>query len=170
MKKVWNTVTWLLVLCVFALAVLLAGVRLIGLTPYTVLSGSMEPAYPVGSMLYVKKIQPEQIQIGDPITFYMSSGGTVATHRVIAIDQENRQFTTKGDANDAADGSPVGFQSLIGKPVFSIPQLGIFSAWVSTPPGLYIALCTAAGIVLLVLLSGLFQKPERKTTAQVKKI
>ena len=50
-KKVWNAVTWVLVLCVAVLAFLLAGVRLIGYTPYTVLSGSMEPTYPVGSLI-----------------------------------------------------------------------------------------------------------------------
>ena len=52
-KKIWNVVSTVLVAAVVLLAVLLVGVRLFGLQVYTVLSGSMEPAYPVGSLIYV---------------------------------------------------------------------------------------------------------------------
>lgn len=62
-KKVWNTFTWALVLCVFILAMLLAGIRLFGFSPYAVLSGSMEPTYHVGALIYVKKVSPETIKI-----------------------------------------------------------------------------------------------------------
>ena len=149
LKKIWNVVTWLLVLCVAVLAILLAGVRLVGFTPYTVLSGSMEPTYHVGSLIYVRGAEPEDIQVGDPITFVLNEDLVVATHRVIEIDGENQCFYTKGDANDAPDGAPVHFNNLIGKPVFTIPGLGYFSAWISNPPGMYVGIC--AGVVLLIL-------------------
>ena len=91
-KKIWNAVSWLLVAAVVVLAVLLAGVRLVGITPYAVLSGSMEPTYPVGSLIYVKDADPEDVQVGDPITFVLNEDLVVATHRVIDIDEENGYF------------------------------------------------------------------------------
>lgn len=159
-KKVWNMISWLLVLCVAVLAILLAGVRLIGFTPYSVLSGSMEPTYHVGSLIYVRSAEPEDIQVGDPITFILNQDLVVATHRVIEIDKENQWFYTQGDANNAPDGSPVHFDNLIGKPVFTIPKLGYFSAWITTPPGMYIGICGGVILLILFLLPDLLDKAE----------
>ena len=149
LKKIWNLAVWILVAAVVALAILLAGVRVVGITPYAVLSGSMEPVYPVGSMIYVKAAQPEDVSVGDPITFYLDEG-LVATHRVIEVNEAERYFRTKGDANNAEDGSPVYYQNLIGKPMFCVPHLGNLSYWISQPPGMYIAGCCT--LVLLVLM------------------
>lgn len=160
LKRVWNVVSWTLILCVVVLAVLLGGIRLIGYKPYAVISGSMEPTYHVGSLIYVKKVPPEKIQVGDPITFVLNEDLVVATHRVIEIDAANQQFFTKGDANNAPDGAPVHFNNLIGKPMFTIPQLGYFSTWVTEPPGTYIAICAVIILVLLFFLPELLDKAE----------
>lgn len=159
-KRIWNVVSWLLVLLIVALAILLAGVRVVGLTPFTVLSGSMEPAYHVGALIYVKDTAAQDIQVGDPITFVLNEDLTVATHRVIEIDNENQYFYTKGDANEFPDGSPVHFKNLIGKPVFTIPYLGYFSNWVTNPPGMYIGITLAVIFVVLLFLPDLLKKAE----------
>lgn len=159
-KRVWNAISWILVFCVVVMAVLLGGIRLVGLKPYAVISGSMEPAYHVGSLIYVKTVPPEDIQVGDPITFVLNENLVVATHRVIQIDPENQYFYTKGDANDAPDGAPVHFNNLIGKPVFTIPSLGYLSTWITNPPGTYIAICAAVILVLLFFLPELLDKAE----------
>lgn len=148
-KKIWNVVTWFLVLVVLVGAVLMVGVRVVGLTPYAVLSGSMEPTYQVGSLIYVKEAEPSEIKVGDPITFVMNKDLVVATHRVIGIDTENQQFFTKGDANESPDAGGVYFPNLIGKPLFTIPYLGFFSHWITNPPGMYIGI--AGGIILMIL-------------------
>jgi len=67
------------------LAVALVGVRLVGLTPFTVLSGSMEPTYHVGSLIYVRDIAPEEVEIGSPLTFVVNEDLLVATHRVVDV-------------------------------------------------------------------------------------
>lgn len=144
-------ISWALVLAVAILAFLLAGVRIIGFTPYVVLSGSMEPTYHVGSLIYVRSVSPESIEAGDPITFVMNDSGTIATHRVTEVDKENQCFYTKGDANNTADASPVTYDNLIGKAIFTIPKLGFFSDWVMSPPGSYLAMA-AGGILLLLVL------------------
>ena len=82
-KKIWNAVTTILVIFVVILAVLLVGVRLVGFDVYTVLSGSMEPTYHTGSLIYVRDAEPADIEVGDPITFVLDENLTVATHRVI---------------------------------------------------------------------------------------
>lgn len=61
-QKVWNAVTTVLVILVVILALLLVGVRLVGLRPMCVLSGSMEPTYHTGSLIYVKPCAPEAVQ------------------------------------------------------------------------------------------------------------
>lgn len=160
LKRVWNTVTWILVLGVAVLAVLLAGVRLVGFQPYAVLSGSMEPAYHVGSLIYVRAAEPETITVGDPITFVLNEDLAVATHRVIAVDAENRVFQTQGDANNTPDAAPVAFENLIGKPMFTIPLLGFFSDWLTHPPGLYIAIVLGLILALLVFLPDLLDKAD----------
>ena len=107
LKTVWNVITTVLVAAVVVLAILLVGVRVTGLTPYVVLSGSMEPTYHTGSLIYVKKVDPFTIEPGTPITFMMSED-VIATHRVVGVvpDEEDStviRFRTKGDANDAED-------------------------------------------------------------------
>lgn len=142
-------ISTVLVVIVVVVALLLVGARLFGLQVYAVLSGSMEPTYHVGSVIYVEPVDPSEIQVGDPITFVMNEELTVATHRVVRIDAENSHFYTKGDANDAPDAAPVHFNNLLGKPVFTIPYLGYISSYVQSPPGMYYAI--AVGVLLLVL-------------------
>ena len=85
MKKLSELMSTLALLIVLAMTVLLLGMRLIGLTPYAVLSGSMEPAYSAGDLLYVKAIEPKDVEVGMPITFVANEQLTVVTHRVTDI-------------------------------------------------------------------------------------
>ena len=157
-KMIWNFVTWVLLLCVAVLAVLLAGVRLIGLAPYTVLSGSMEPFYHIGALIYVEKVSPESISVGDPICFVLNEDLVVVTHRVVEIDKNNRSFITKGDANHSADAVPVPYENLVGKAEFTIPYLGYFSNWLMHPPGLYIGISFGIILLLFILLPELLDR------------
>lgn len=109
--KIWNAITTLLVVLMLLLAVALVGVRLVGLTPFSVLSGSMEPAYHVGSLIYVKKVDPATIKVGDPITFVVNDDLLVATHRVVDIERfeiGTREVTDEnGDPVLDENGDPV---------------------------------------------------------------
>ncbi|MDY5754225.1 MAG: signal peptidase I [Eubacteriales bacterium] len=160
-----------IVAVVVLLAVAFVGVRVVGLQPFTVLSGSMEPTYHTGSLIYVKSVEPQDVHVGDPITFVLNEDLVVATHRVIEIDAENERFYTKGDANESADGSPVHFNNLIGVPVFTIPLLGYVANFVTNPPGMYIALAGVAVLLLLTFVPDLIKKVDsgRDTNAKGKK-
>ncbi len=166
MKKIWDMVTTVLVVLVVIFAIFLMGSRLVGLQVFHVISPSMEPTYRVGDLLYVKNVDPDSVKVGDPITFVLNEELVVATHRVTAIDSENRQFTTKGDANETEDAAPVHFNNLIGVPVFAIPLLGYVSAYIQNPPGMYVAI--GLGIVLLaaVFLPDILAKRSKKEEMQ----
>ncbi len=165
-KKVWNISTTVIVVLVIIFAVLLVGVRLFGVEAYSVISGSMEPEYPVGSLIYVKEAKPNEIEVGDVITFVLKNE-TPATHRVIDIDEENQKFYTKGDANDTED-APVHFNNLIGKPIFKIPYLGYIAYYIQHPPGMYIAIAIGACLLLLVFLPDLFNEKKEQATPDSK--
>lgn len=169
-KKIWNVVSSILVALVVLLALLLVGARVVGLQVFVVLSGSMEPTYRTGSLIYVKKVDPYTIQEGQPITFMMNET-TVATHRVVGIvpDEEDPtviRFRTKGDANDAEDGGLVHYKNVIGRPVFSIPYLGYVADYIQHPPGRYVAISAGAVLLLLVFLPDVFSEgPDKKKKA-----
>lgn len=148
-SKIWETVSTGLVILVVLFAVLLMGSRLMGYQVYNVVSGSMEPEYSVGDLIYVKEVDPDSIQVNDVITYVLNEDLVVATHRVVKIDAENRYFYTKGDANDTYDSVPVHFNNLIGVPQFYIPLLGYVSDFIQHPPGMYIAI--AVGVLLLAV-------------------
>lgn len=152
-RRIYGVFTTAVLVLTLLLAALLVGVRLVGLNPYTVLSGSMEPVYHVGSLLYVRDADPMAFAVGDPVT-YRSSGGAVVTHRIYEVVEENgvRTYRTKGDANDIPDGPRLTPDRIIGRPVFSVPLLGYVSYYVLSPPGLYIALAGFAFILLLNIL------------------
>ena len=161
LKKAWDILTVLIVVFVAILAILLVGIRLVGITPYTVLSGSMEPQYHVGSMIYVKAVDPTQLKERDPVTFYLD-GDTVATHRIIEVipDEYNENavyFRTQGDANDSPDSNLLHSSKVIGKPVFSIPYLGYLSAYIQQSPGRNVALGVCALLLLCVMLPEIYK-------------
>ena len=167
-KKVWNVITTIVVVLVVILAILLVGVRLLGFQVFTVLSGSMEPTYHVGSLIYVKKIDPQDVKVGDPITFVLNENLVVATHRVVGIDIDDEgiiRYHTKGDANESEDGGTVHQGNLLGKPVFTIPYLGYVANFMQNPPGTYISIAGGAVLVLLMFLPeliGAFTEDDKK--------
>ena len=160
-KKVWDTVTAVLVTIVVIFAIFLMGSRLVGLQVFTVVSGSMEPTYSVGDLIYVKTVDPDSVKVGDPITFVLNEDLVVATHRVVEIDPAEREFTTKGDANSNVDANPVHFNNLVGVPVFSIPYLGYVSAYIQSPPGMYIAIGFGALLLVMVFLPDMLTKKSK---------
>ena len=102
--------------------------KIMGGQIYTVISGSMEPEIPVGSLVYVERIAPEDVQAEDVIAFYGGrDADAIITHRVV----ENRiiigEFITKGDANQTNDMNPVRYENLIGRVEWSVPQIGMIA-------------------------------------------
>lgn len=169
-KKIWNIITTILVIVVVILALLLVGVRLFGMQVYTVLSGSMEPVYHTGSLIYVKDVDYRDLKEGDVITFMLDED-TVATHRIVGLvpDEEDpsvMRYRTKGDANDAEDGGLVHYKNVLGTPVFTIPQMGYVANYIQNPPGSYLTISGGAILMLLVFLPDLFGGDDKAEKAE----
>ena len=165
-KSIWNTVTWILMGLAVLTAFALVGVRLIGLRPYAVLSGSMEPTYKTGAIVYVKKVDYRDLTVGDPITFMLNEEA-VATHRIVEVipDEEEPgtiRYRTKGDNNEDVDGGLVHCRNIIGKPIFTIPYLGYAANYIQHPPGTYIVVAACAILLLLAFLPDLFDEDDGK--------
>jgi len=102
----------------------------------TVLSGSMSPVIEAGDMIVAKNIDPENIEIGDVITYRVDQD-TFVTHRVMEITEQEGKlaFKTKGDANNIDDQSLVTPEQVIGSLAFRIPYGGYISNFVRSPIG-----------------------------------
>ena len=162
LKKIWNIVSTALVVLMVLCAVFLMGSRVMGYQCFTVISGSMEPKYSVGDLIYVKNVDANTIQVGDDITFILNEDLVVATHRVVRIDAENQRLYTKGLANEIEDSDPVHFNNVIGVPQFSIPKLGYVSDFVQNPPGMYITIGVGIILILAVFLPDMIGKKKNE--------
>jgi putative transposase len=115
----------------------------------TVLSGSMEPALPVGCVQVTKPVKPEDIKVGDIITFRSPTNGKLMSHRVTAVEEDNSyQFRTKGDANEDADPYLIPSENVVGRVCFKVSHVGYFVEYLKSPIGfILLGLC---GIALIV--------------------
>ena len=159
LKKICGFLSTILLIVLFALTVLLIGPNLLGMKSFAVLSGSMEPKIPVGSIVFVDEVEPATLQTSDVITYNLS-GSTMVTHRVVDVDVENQSIITKGDANEVEDGAPVSFSQVVGKMKMHVPYLGYISIYIRTPLGIAAACGVLIVVVLLTFLPEVFKKEE----------
>ena len=133
-RGISGVIYFLIVIAAFITLVPLA----MGYKPVAVLSGSMEPAYPVGSIIYYQAADFEEIEKGDAITFRLG-GGALATHRVIQKDEEKQEFITKGDNNSTVDTAPVSAEAVVGKVgEVVIPYAGFVGIYIKEIPVIFI--------------------------------
>lgn len=138
--------------------------KLFGYNIYAVLTGSMTPAYSVGSIVYVKNCEPEEIEVGDVITYRMGTETAhVMSHRVVEIDREAGAFLTKGDANDTVDAEPVLFNRLIGRVVLCIPEFARLSDFVNSTTGKAVLFIVFGLAFILWMVADMFT-PKQKDT------
>lgn len=115
-----NTLFVLLCLVCAALLGFLIVPRMLGYQDYVVLSGSMEPTLPVGSLTYVSDVPFDQVEEGDIIAY--TAGDDFVTHRVQEVTHEG--LVTKGDANQSADITYCTASNYVGTVIVCIPVLG----------------------------------------------
>lgn len=119
-----------LLLLVAALAVVLIVVpKATGSMPLTVLTQSMEPTLPPGTLLVVRPTPIDDIRVGDVVTYQIVSGQpAVVSHRVVSVSSSSdgeRTFELKGDNNAEADPAPVTAVQIRGVVWYSVPEIGI---------------------------------------------
>ena len=95
------------------LTVLLALPGLVGIHPLLVQSGSMDPDYPAGSVIYVKQAEAAELAEGMVVTFYLPDEETMITHRIVRVDADREEIYTKGDANELEDSAATPFSRVV---------------------------------------------------------
>ncbi len=130
--------------------------RMLGYHIYTVVSGSMEPAIPVGSLVYINNMTPEDVQEGDVIAFYgVTDGSSIITHRVVTNSTIMSEFITKGDANEENDMNPIPYSHFIGKVVLTVPKMGGLAQTFTSTSGKIAAACMIALAVVLHIIAAI---------------
>ena len=142
-RVIMSILQYILILIGILAITLLIIPMIIGYKPFVVKSGSMEPTVKTGAIAYNNThVSFDEVKEGDIIVF--KQGDAFVTHRAVKIN-EDRTFTTKGDANETEDLVPVTEEQFKGKNSFSIPYLGYLLEIVQTK----------IGVFCIVLLAGL---------------
>lgn len=149
----------ILVAVLAALAVVAVIPRAVHGAALTVLTGSMTPTIPVGSVAVVRPVDPGTLHVGDVVTYQKAPGKPeLITHRIIAIHTDTTPVTliTKGDANRGADVEPVPVTAVRGRVLFHVPYLGTFRNAVGTGGfGLLLVITGLVGYAITQLASAL---------------
>lgn len=155
----------LLLLVLILACVPLTVPRMLGYNIYTVVSGSMEPEIPTGSLVYIDRIEPEEVQVGDVIAFYgATDGSSIITHRVVTNSTIMSEFITKGDANEENDMNPIPYSHFIGKVALSVPKAGSMAqTFTSTKGKIAAASMIGVAIVFHLIAALLGGREERKS-------
>lgn len=130
--------------------VAVAASAILGIRPVVVISGSMEPVLPVGSMVFAQEVPASTARVGDIVTTQRQDGAKgLITHRVVSVKTEGTTTTLrlKGDANSTEDPLPYVTTS-VGMYLFHVPWVGTLALAARTPFGL-----TAIGLYVIALVA-----------------
>ena len=155
-SKIIKITSYCLVGLIIALSVFVLTLRFLGETPsifgysfYYVLTESMEPEIEAGEMILGEQAAPEDLRVGDIVTYQGQTGAVkdkIITHKIVEIDGDI--ITTKGVANDLAD-PPISSSQVMSRYVGTIPLAGdIFSA-INSKLGFVFLIATPLAVLIL---------------------
>jgi len=169
-----QVVAWFVIAAVAGmLAICVVIPRLGGATPYTILTGSMRPDLPPGTLVVVKPVHANEISLGNVITYQLKSGeSTTVTHRVVSVkyDEDGSPvFKTQGDANNAPDPKQVIPAQVKGKLWYAVPHLGRASNLIDNAQRHAISVVLIGGLLAYAAYMFISSARERRTTRDKKK-
>ena len=139
-----------LVFVILLAALLIVVPKIAGATPLTILTSSMEPGLPPGTLIYVLPIEPDDIGVGDVITYQIRSGyPDLITHRVISIsssDTGESSFILQGDNNGAPD-QPIKPEQIQARLWYAVPYMGFVNSTVNGENRAWIIPVIAVGLI-----------------------
>ena len=129
------------------------GFNLFGYYGFTVISGSMQSEIPEGSLVLVKDVGPDNISIGDDITYIRKKDGAFVIHQVMAIyenygESGGKGFQTQGTENTDPD-QVIYADDIIGTVKLIIPGLGAVLTYTAVNVGLLSVIF--GGITVIVI-------------------
>lgn len=133
--------------------ILVFGASLVfGLKPVIVVSGSMEPTIPTGSLLMVREVSAATVEVGDIVTVDRQDGNGLVTHRVVEVERADQgwSLTLRGDANKVDDPAPY-IVTTVGEAVVHVPFLGTVASAFQTRFGVLAIVIVAVALVAAFL-------------------
>lgn len=131
-----------------------------GLRSFVVITGSMEPKIPVGSIIHTQS--QLGYKVGDVIAF-KNDRDMIITHRIVGIDfNEGTVYKTKGDANNSVDSTPVPKEKVVGKLYLLVPQVGLLMGFIKTPLGFGLLIGIPVVLFIIVELWGIKKELEKE--------
>lgn len=140
-----------ILLAVLAVCLPLSVPKLFGYQVYDVISGSMNPAIPVNSIVFVQSAVPEELEPGQIVAY--QSGDSVVVHRLVENHVVEGELVTKGDANAAPDPLKVDYSSVLGTVVLHLPFIGLYAGALNTLTGKLYAFGFVVAAAMLYLLA-----------------
>ncbi len=137
-------------LCIVAFVLALV----FGLRPVVVVSGSMEPELPVGSVVFMRAVPAAEVATGDIVTVERPRNLGLVTHRVVSSTERGDgvfDLVLRGDANESDDPQPYAV-STVGQYVFHAILLGYVTMALQSSSGLLLAAGIAVGLIAIFLL------------------
>lgn len=154
----------LIILPIVVFTFITAKINFLGIQSFVVLSGSMQPTLPVGSVIYTQ--QQTTYQKGDIIAF--KEGDVNVTHRIIKVNRDG-SFSTRGDANNATDSKAVIKSNILGKNVFFLPYLGKAIIFLKTPLGFFSIVFFPISVFIILELWNLKGEIEKEAEKRFRK-
>jgi len=140
----------LLVFVILLAALLIVVPKIAGATPLTILTSSMEPGFPPGTLIYVLPVEPDDVHIGDIVTYQIRSGyPDLITHRVVSISSTEggeSSFILQGDNNGAPD-QPIKPEQIQARLWYAVPYMGFVNSTVNGENRSWIIPVIAVGLI-----------------------
>lgn len=167
--RIFRALSTIALICVLIIAALMLVPTVLGYQRYVLVSGSMTPAIPTGSVVYDRAVPVEELEVGDVITFVPPPQfeiKTPVTHRIVDISSAEpghpvgeRVYRTKGDAN----ASPDPWQMTLDRPTQArvehhIEKLGYVYLALSNRWVQLFALALPALVIMVVVLVALWRE------------
>ncbi len=135
------------------------------------LTGSMEPAIPVHSLVVVQETPAEELQVGDIITYVSTSSsleGSLNTHRITQVNNNDGKITfrTKGDANAVEDNETISPENVVGRVVFVSTAVGVVASLLSNPLLFFPLIIIPLAILLAIEIRKLIQSSQDVARAE----
>lgn len=136
-----------------------------GMKSFVIVSGSMEPSIPTGSIIYT--IKKDFYSNKDVIAF--RENGRTISHRIIGVQGIGNElyYATKGDANNVEDNTLIAKSEVVGKSVFQIPYLGRIVMAFKTPIGFGIGIVIPSILFIAMELWNIKREIEKETEKKV---
>ena len=118
---------WLWTIIPFGVLIimLMFGLGMFSIRPVAVASNSMKPEFKKGDVIYIKKISPDLVEVGQIVQYI--KGNMNIVHRIVEVKEDTvkgRYFIFKGDANDVVDMYPVYDNEIVGVVLAKTPLIG----------------------------------------------